>query len=706
MDAPRTVLVPHTHWDREWYQPFEAFLARLLAMMDGLIDLLDRDGRFGHFHLDGQVSMIDDYLAVRPEREPAIRRLARAGRVSVGPWYTQMDEFLVSGESLVRNLEWGLRRGRELAGDRVLLVGYLPDQFGHVGQMPQILRMHGIERAVVWRGVPSAIDRTPFRWEAPDGTAVTAEYLVFGYSLGAAIGAAEAADSLRAALDRAVELLSPVSARDRLLVTVGSDHTGPAARIPALLEEVDGGEGGGARIGSIAGFLEGPDPPGVPVWRGELRSAARAHLLPGVYSTRAHQKRARGRVEALLERYAEPLAALVPGVDWPERDLARAWRLLLWNGAHDSVCGCSVDGVARDVDSRYREAEAIARSLVDRSMAALAARVPPGRSVSFNPSPFEREGVPGLGWRVDAQAAVAAPDRPHARTEGGAIVAGGFGFRLVDEGDLGDLYNFAPSAEHGPREPAGMDVEEGTVVARFDGVEVRVSPAGPADPADPADALRVRIRVANRRPDHRLRLHVALDRPAEESFALSAFEVVRRAPAGEGGTETPSRTWPAGRAVLAGGVAVMGEGVFEYEVLEDPPELAVTLLRCVGTISRPSIPTRAWAAGPDIATPEAQMRGELELLLALRRGLRPEDLPEAWERAMLPLLSVPGTGTSDLADSGSFLEVRDGVLSSIRSVEGALEVRVWNPSGVRRAARVAGRDVALRPHGIATVRLG
>src|SRR5439155_19607222 len=173
MTGPPVFLVPHTHWDREWYLPFEGFRDKLVEMMDGLIELLDRDPRFAHFHLDGQTAMIDDYLEVRPEREADIRRLARAGRISVGPWFTQMDEFLVTGEPLIRNPEWGPARARDLAGTtRAQAIGYLPDQFGHIGQMPQILSNAGLGRAVVWRGVPSAIDRTTFRWEAPDGSSV------------------------------------------------------------------------------------------------------------------------------------------------------------------------------------------------------------------------------------------------------------------------------------------------------------------------------------------------------------------------------------------------------------------------------------------------------------------------------------------------------------------------------------------------------
>ena len=111
--------------------------------------------------LDGQMAVVDDYLEVRPEAEERLRALAAAGRVSMGPWYILMDEFLASGETIVRNLQMGLERGAAFGG--VMDVGYLPDMFGHIAQMPQILRLAGFRDAVVWRGVPSPGDQERLR---------------------------------------------------------------------------------------------------------------------------------------------------------------------------------------------------------------------------------------------------------------------------------------------------------------------------------------------------------------------------------------------------------------------------------------------------------------------------------------------------------------------------------------------------------------
>src|SRR5439155_14671276 len=107
--------------------------------------------------------------------------------------------------------------------------------FGHVGQMPQILMRAGLDRAVVWRGIPRSIDRTSFWWESPDGSRVLTEYLPFGYSIGMHIRDRDDPRDLAAALRDAVSWLEPMAMRDMFLVTAGSDHHGPDATLPSRL---------------------------------------------------------------------------------------------------------------------------------------------------------------------------------------------------------------------------------------------------------------------------------------------------------------------------------------------------------------------------------------------------------------------------------------------------------------------------------------
>ncbi len=140
------ILVPHTHWDREWYQTFQQFRVRLVRTIDKLLDILDRDSNFSYFMLDGQTIVLDDYLEVQSEQEAHLKQYTRTGRISVGPWYVQPDEFLVSGESLIRNLQMGMQRAAEFG--EPMRIGYVPDCFGHIAQLPQILQGFGIDNAV------------------------------------------------------------------------------------------------------------------------------------------------------------------------------------------------------------------------------------------------------------------------------------------------------------------------------------------------------------------------------------------------------------------------------------------------------------------------------------------------------------------------------------------------------------------------------
>jgi alpha-mannosidase len=590
-----------------------------------------------------------------------------------------MDEFLTSGESHIRNLEMGLSRARELAGDRALDIGYMPDQFGHIGQMPQILRMGGLDRAMVWRGVPASIDRTSFWWEAPDGSRVLTEYMVFGYFFGGSFLRAAEPSELAATLERSAEQLRPYLVSDRMVVMVGYDHAGPDASLPgkvadaaALTPDLD------VTIAGIGEHVHAQSSTDVPTWRGELRSSARAHLLPNVYSARVQQKRERGRLEALIERSAEPLAAQVPGFGWPEDELTRAWTLLLWNGAHDSACGCSHDHVAIDVDARFAEVREIGTDIVGRALASLGTRVADAGVIRWNPSPFEREGVPGNGWSVAPTGREPAmlPVAIEILPDGDGVLVDDITLRLFDEPDVGDLYTFCYAEEgQAPSSPASIELDGPEVRAAWDGLSVVLQIVHRPD----EPFLRLEGVIHNERSDHRLRLHVGIEGPVTASIAGSPFELVERPLVGEGsGVESASATWPARGVVMAGGVAVLHEGVFEYEVTDRA--LAVSLLRCVGTISRDVLATRPYQAGPPTSTPDAQMIGETVFTLGIRPQASPETLLTDHERFALPLAEAVAVGGGDLASTGTFRSIEgDAMLSSIRRVGGSLQARVWNP---------------------------
>ncbi len=705
--AIEVTLVPHTHWDREWYEPFSVFSERLVAMMDLLLDL-GATG-FPHFHLDGQTAMIDDYLERRPERRGEVESLVRGGQLSAGSWITQMDEFLASGESHIRNLEMGLARSAELG--RALRVGYMPDQFGHVGQMPQILRMAGLDRAMVWRGVPAAIDRSSFRWFAPDGSEVLTEYMVFGYFNGESFDQAVEPDALAAGLQRSIDKMRPYLAGDRLLVMVGYDHAGPDATLPARLAAATDRGAIRASIAGLADHLAEIAPAdALPTWTGELRSSARAHLLPNVYSARTPQKRERGRVESLIGRVAEPLAALTPGFAWPDVELERAWTLLLWNGAHDSACGCSHDQVALDVDTRFAEARAIGGSIVEGALAELGRRVATRGVIRWNPSPFECEGVPGLGYRVETSPLppasmpvdIAVGDGDPGLTIDGAII------KLLDEPDVGDLYNYC-YAEAGqiPSPPASIATRPGGFDAIWPGLRISVDVS--RRHAEPF--VRLAGTIENDRPDHRLRLVVDLPGGAEGSSAGAPFELVRRPLVGEGSDlEAASPTWPARHIAVAGTTVILHEGVFEYEVV-DGKSLGVTLLRCVGRISAPSLATRPWDAGPATPTPDAQMLGRTSFSVGLWVDAPASDagvLFDGWERFALPLLEAPAAGGGNAPDTAPSLEVEMGgsQLSGVRMTGERRHGRVWNPYQDRALeAIVQGRARRLGPARIETFAL-
>ncbi len=399
---PTVAIVPHTHWDREWYAPFQAYRLELVHVLDKLLDQLEADPG-ARFLLDGQTALVDDYLEVRPANAGRIAALVRDGRLDVGPFMILMDEFMVSGETIVRDLQAGIARAAELGG--AMPVAYLPDMFGHVAQMPQLLRLAGFDDAVVWRGVPSTVDRTAFWWEAPDRSRVRAEYLYGSYSNGRELPA-DPARLVARARNYELELGGAALPGGAILLMNGSDHL-PLQRDLAVTVRAANAAQDDYRfvVSSLPDYVRSQPRDDLPVWCGELRSGARANVLMGVASNRVDVHQLAAAAERALERRAEPLAALFLSPDrYPDTLLRVGWRNLILNSAHDSACACSHDEVVEAVRVRYEEARHVGEALARDAVHALATEVdaPPGSIVVVNPGAASRTGmvtlaVPGEG---------------------------------------------------------------------------------------------------------------------------------------------------------------------------------------------------------------------------------------------------------------------------------------------------------------------
>jgi hypothetical protein len=392
-------IVPHTHWDREWHVPFQAGRVRLVRLLDAVLDGLE-SGALGCFWLDGQTAAVDDYLAVRPEAEGRVRAAIADGRLGVGPWAVPMDEFVVSAETIVRNLEAGLWRRAEL-GATGPAVGYGPDIFGHVAQLPQLLRLAGIDQAVVWRGVPKVVGdaTTAFRWEAPDGSTVRTEYLYGSYANGRSLPA-----DGPGLVERAQSWEEEVGHRRvaGLLLMNGGDQRMPEPWVMSAVADANVQSRYQFEVADLARWLEAERAAvadeALPLWRGELRSAAGAPLLAGVISNRVDVRAGAAAAERAVERRAEPLLALFrPAEEWAAASglLAVAWERLIANSAHDSACACCTDAVADQVLVRYAEARQVGDALADQALADLAVETGTGPSdvLVVNTRPGSRAGL-------------------------------------------------------------------------------------------------------------------------------------------------------------------------------------------------------------------------------------------------------------------------------------------------------------------------
>lgn len=420
MSKKRTAhIISHTHWDREWYLPYEKHHMLLIQLMDTLLHTLERDPEFKSFYLDGQTIILEDYLQVRPEKKEQLEAYIREGRIHIGPWYILQDAFLTSSEANLRNLQIGHQDAARYG--TIAKVGYFPDTFGNMGQAPQILRQAGIDNAMFGRGVkPTGFNNTvsdsdyessfsELLWEGPDGSRVLGILFANWYCNGMEVPTNE--KEAKEYWERKLADAEKYASTGELLFMNGCDHQpiqqdlSEAIRTARkLFPDTD------FVHSNVADYLQAVNRSldrELSVVKGELRSQRTDgwSTLVNTASARVYLKQMNQRGQALLEKVAEPLASFAHllGKEYPHHLFTYAWKTLMQNHPHDSICGCSVDEVHREMVTRFDKSRHVAETIVDDSKRVIAEAIDTSvfarmgaearPLVVFNTTGWERTGV-------------------------------------------------------------------------------------------------------------------------------------------------------------------------------------------------------------------------------------------------------------------------------------------------------------------------
>lgn len=334
----------HTHWDREWYRTFEEFRFRFIEVFDDIVKKLEND-EFGQFYLDGQTILIDDLLEIYPNKKDLIKKLIEQKKIVIGPWYTLADEFLISGECLIRNLLIGINQAKDFGVND--FIGYLPDAFGHCAGMVDILDSFGINNAILWRGAGD--NKSEFLWESKSGKKVQVTHLLEGYFQDFFTN-----NNLEG-IKNILEKIKKNNIGDLILLPIGADHLGACNDLPNKIAEFNKNNSDSIEVGSIFEYLKAKKE-NLETTKGELRDNLKSFILPGTYSTRNYLKRENALTTWQLKK-TETFFSFChfAGIIESNKELLDyAWKLLLQNHAHDSICGCSIDSVHAEMEFRYK----------------------------------------------------------------------------------------------------------------------------------------------------------------------------------------------------------------------------------------------------------------------------------------------------------------------------------------------------------------
>lgn len=359
-------LVTHTHWDREWYRTYQEFRIFLVRLLDEFLDYIKREPDYSSFMLDGQTVELEDYLEVRSERFEELKHAVKLGKLIIGPMYIQPDEFVPSGEALVRNFLIGKKVAERFGSS--MQVGYFPDSFGHCAQMPQILRGMGLDSVVLWRGLcDEDTQKTEFLWEGSDGSKVFVIWMPFSYGNAHLLNINT--KNITQTVNQAIDDLGSMATTEHILLMKGWDHSGFSPSVPNIIQEAKKQLPNDIQMvhGNLETLIQEikADKPDLKILQGEFRKPKTMRIHAGITSTRMDIKQAMVRSQRQIEKFSEPMSVIswLVGREYPREILTQAWKYVLQSQAHDSIGCCCTDEALRSVKKRFEDADEISNAV-------------------------------------------------------------------------------------------------------------------------------------------------------------------------------------------------------------------------------------------------------------------------------------------------------------------------------------------------------
>lgn len=395
----KVFVVPHTHWDREWFFTSDQAKVYLLKDLKDVLDHLEASGQYGSFLLDGQSSLIEDYLNWRPQERNRVEKLVKEKKLILGPWYTQTDQYLASGESIINNLRIGMKQSDELGGH--MNIAYVPDSFGQESSMPQIYQQLGIDDAVLYRGF--SLDDTKqseFTWQGEDGSEISVFRMACGYFIGGVVDETKLAQLMT---EEPFKTVVDQASTDNVLFPNGSDMAPLRFDLPEFIERLNQANKGKFtfEVASLEDYITAVKEakPELRLITGEQDCGKDMRVHKSISSSRADLKALNTKLQNYLANVVEPVLALGSyfGLPYPTKTLEDLWKKMAKNAAHDSMGNCVSDRVNEDIKARYQKVEDIATALVEVTLRQISTGVKndghPITLTVFNTLPVERGGV-------------------------------------------------------------------------------------------------------------------------------------------------------------------------------------------------------------------------------------------------------------------------------------------------------------------------